>query len=149
MIATILALVAAAQASFVVDPNQPDGVYDYTPGQAAKLVRRNPISDKFVFKREGDGVQCDQAGAVLASNDIENARIALGPACDAGGDGFIPAYSNGQMQAGARYSKFGSGKHMFSSSAFASFLAEWEHSFGIRLQLQPEHSALLVFGAQQ
>jgi hypothetical protein len=113
-----MALAMSVQASFHIPPGTPDGVYGVTvdsDGTAHHVNKRDgttfitpkpnlepsDFTKKFSLdKRVTDGAKCVPSGAVLVRNDISQAQYALGDACEASGDDFIP-------DGGNRYSKFG------------------------------------------
>lgn len=113
----VLALIASVQASFTVPPDTPNGVYGVTVdeyGTAHHFNKRDGtnfttptagltpalFAQRYSLDKRSDGPKCVDSGAVLVLNDITQAQNALGDACDANGDDFIPAK-------GDRYSKFG------------------------------------------
>jgi hypothetical protein len=115
----ILALAASVQATFHIPPDTPNGVYGVTidaDGTAHHVNKRDgtnfttpkpnlqpsDIEEKYSLdkRRVAVGPKCVPSGAILVRNDINQAQYALGDACAASGDEFIPAKGN-------RYSKFG------------------------------------------
>lgn len=121
--ASVLALAATATASFRIPADLPDGVYGVTwdasgasvhkslDGTHTRVVPRHVSAPagkgSLGLERRDYGAFCEQSGAVVAANDIRQAQITLGTACDQHGNDFVPGYSNGN--AGARYAKFGQG----------------------------------------